>query len=60
MGALPTVCVVFQPLKSMIQTGSKAPDFALDSHLDSRVKLSDFAGKKNVLLVFYPLDFTPT
>lgn len=44
----------------MIQTGSQAPDFALDSHLDSRVKLSDFAGKKNVLLVFYPLDFTPT
>ena len=44
----------------MIETGSKAPDFALDSHLDTQVKLSDFAGKKNVLLVFYPLDFTPT
>ena len=45
---------------SIIETGAKAPDFELDSHLDNAVKLSGFAGKKNVLLVFYPLDFTPT
>lgn len=45
---------------TMIQTGAKAPAFELDSHLDSKVSSASFAGKKNVLLVFYPLDFTPT
>ena len=45
---------------AIIASGTKAPDFELESHLDSKVKLSDFAGKKNVMLVFYPLDFTPT
>jgi peroxiredoxin len=45
---------------AIIANGSDAPAFSLDSHLDTKVSLSDFAGKKNVLLVFYPLDFTPT
>ena len=40
--------------------GIHAPDFKLDSHLDREVTLSEFKGKKNVLLVSYPLDFTPT
>ena len=44
----------------MIESGSKAPDFELDSHLDTKVNSSSFAGKKKMLLVFYPLDFTPT
>ena len=45
---------------SIIKTGADAPDFELDSHLDQKVKGSSFKGKKNVMLVFYPLDFTPT
>jgi len=45
---------------AIIATGSDAAPFSLDSHLDTKVSLSDFAGKQNVLLVFYPLDFTPT
>lgn len=45
---------------SIISTGSDAPAFELESHLDSKVSLAEFAGKKNVMLVFYPLDFTPT
>ena len=45
---------------SIISTGAEAPDFELDSHLDDKVKLSDYRGQKNVMLVFYPLDFTPT
>ena len=45
---------------SIIAAGAEAPDFELDSHLDTKVKLSSFQGSKNVLLVFYPLDFTPT
>ncbi len=45
---------------SLIAPGASAPDFKLDSHLDTTVTLSEFKGKKNVLLVSYPLDFTPT
>jgi len=45
---------------ALIEPGAMAPDFTLDSHLDTEVSLSDFKGKKNVLLVSYPLDFTPT
>jgi peroxiredoxin (alkyl hydroperoxide reductase subunit C) len=39
--------------------GEEAPDFTLKSHLDSDVTLSNFRGKKNVVLAFYPLAFTP-
>ncbi len=42
----------------MIEAGSKAPDFSLRDHSGKEVSLSDFAGEK-LLLVFYPLDFSP-
>ena len=42
-----------------LKVGDKAPDFALKSHLDTEVRLGDFAGKKHVIIVFYPLDFSP-
>lgn len=45
---------------ALIAAGANAPDFKLDSHLDQEVTLAEFKGKKNVLLVAYPLDFTPT
>lgn len=45
---------------TIIETGAKAPAFELDSHLDTKVSSAELAGKKNALLVFYPLDFTPT
>ncbi len=44
-----------------IAVGSKAPDFALKSKNAagvSEVKLSDNYGKKNTLLLFFPLAFT--
>ncbi len=44
---------------SIIEKGAAAPDFTLDSHADESVSLSGLRGKK-VLMVFYPLDFTPT
>jgi peroxiredoxin (alkyl hydroperoxide reductase subunit C) len=44
----------------MIQPGTKAPEFELDSHQGEKVSSAAFTGKKNLLLVFYPLDFTPT
>jgi peroxiredoxin len=42
-----------------IAVGQTAPDFNLKDQYDKEVKLSDFAGKKNVLLMFYPLDWSP-
>jgi mycoredoxin-dependent peroxiredoxin len=43
-----------------IAVGQTAPEFALKDQSQKEVKLSDFAGKKNVVLVFYPLDWSPT
>ena len=39
--------------------GQAAPDFTLQNQDKKEVKLSDFAGKKNVVLMFYPLDWSP-
>jgi peroxiredoxin Q/BCP len=46
--------------KTMIEVGAKAPDFTLESHLGVPFRLSDYLGKRHVMLVFYPLDWTPT
>jgi peroxiredoxin len=43
-----------------ISLGQTAPDFTLKDQSQKEVKLSDFTGKKNVVLVFYPLDWSPT
>ena len=42
----------------MIEAGTKAPDFSLRDHDGKQVALSDFEGRK-LMLVFYPLDFSP-
>ncbi|MFL5833003.1 MAG: redoxin domain-containing protein [Solirubrobacterales bacterium] len=42
----------------MIEVGEKAPDFTLRNQDGEKVSLSDFAGRK-VMLVFYPGDFSP-
>lgn len=42
-----------------LQPGEQAPDFELRSHTGKTVKLSDFRGRKNVVLAFHPLAFTP-
>ena len=43
-----------------IKVGSKAPDFTLKSKspVDADVKLSNNFGKKNTVLLFFPLAFT--
>jgi mycoredoxin-dependent peroxiredoxin len=43
----------------MIETGSTAPEFDLEVDDSTRVRLSDFRGRRNVLLVFHPFAFTP-
>jgi mycoredoxin-dependent peroxiredoxin len=39
--------------------GTPAPEFSLKDQDQKDVKLSDFRGKKRVVLVFYPLDWSP-
>ena len=41
-----------------LQTGDRAPDFALRDQHAQEIRLSSFAGEKAVLLVFYPFAFT--
>jgi peroxiredoxin len=42
-----------------VRTGDAAPEFDLELTHDERVRLSDFRGRSNVLLVFHPFAFTP-
>jgi len=46
----------------VLEVGSVAPDFevpAVTGNRRHKVRLSDYRGK-NVVLAFYPLDWTPT
>jgi hypothetical protein len=48
-----------QEVSMILKTGQEAPDFVLPSHLDQSVRLSDYRGKKNVVLAFFPMAWTP-
>jgi peroxiredoxin Q/BCP len=55
------LCLIGLPgLAGALEVGDKAPDFELASTQDGKFKLSDMAGKKNIIVQFYVLDFTPT
>ena len=43
----------------MIEEGKAAPDFELRSSTGETVRLSDFRGKSEVVLFFYPKDHSP-
>lgn len=43
---------------TQLKVGDPAPDFTLPDQDGKQVKLSDFRGKKNVVLAFYVLAFT--
>ena len=45
-----------------LKVGEMAPEFEVPAVIGAEktsVKLSDYRGKKNVLLAFYPADWTP-
>ncbi|MFQ5513222.1 MAG: redoxin domain-containing protein [Myxococcota bacterium] len=44
----------------MISVGERAPEFALDDHLGRKVTRSEFNGRRHLMLLYYPLDWTPT
>ncbi|MFX0087132.1 MAG: redoxin domain-containing protein [Candidatus Hodarchaeota archaeon] len=45
--------------ETKLKVGDIAPDFKLPAQDGKKIKLSDYRGKKNVMLAFYPQDFTP-
>lgn len=65
LGIIPSIALSFSLLAfsgaaSALEVGDKAPNFELASTQGGKFKLSDQAGKKNVIVQFYVLDFTPT
>ncbi|MEX2264465.1 MAG: peroxiredoxin [Bryobacteraceae bacterium] len=46
------------PPKTHLKVGDMAPDFTLPSTTGKPVTLSEFRGKQNVVLAFYPAAFT--
>jgi cytochrome oxidase Cu insertion factor (SCO1/SenC/PrrC family) len=44
--------------QTSLKVGDRAPDFTLTDTNGQQIKLSDFRGKKNVVLAFYVMAFT--
>jgi peroxiredoxin (alkyl hydroperoxide reductase subunit C) len=42
-----------------LNVGMQAPDFELPSHLEDRIRLSDYREKHHVVIAFFPLAWTP-
>ncbi len=45
---------------TVIEAGRKAPGFTLKDQFQREISLSQFKERRHVLLLFYPLDYTPT
>ncbi len=55
--------IVVEGWMAALKAGDVAPDFELPACLGKqrqKFKLSDLRGKKNVVVAFYPLDWSPT
>jgi len=48
-----------QVRNARLEVGDQAPDFRLRDHTGRTIELSDYVGKKNVVLAFLPGAFTP-
>ncbi len=46
------------PPKTHLKIGDTAPDFTLPGTDGNSIKLSDFRGRKTVILAFFPAAFT--
>jgi len=44
----------------MIELGKEAPGFELRDQFARKISSSSYRGKKHMLLLFYPMDFTAT
>jgi peroxiredoxin Q/BCP len=50
--------VLIEEGSGMLNAGDLAPDFSARTEAGDSIRLSDFRGRKNVVLSFYPGDFT--
>jgi peroxiredoxin len=58
LAAAPLLAQPPAPQHTHLKVGDTAPDFTLPDTSNHPVKLSDFRGKKNVVLAFFPAAFT--
>lgn len=42
-----------------LMVGQPAPDVCLKSHLGDMIRLSDYLGRCNIVMAFFPLAWTP-
>lgn len=47
-----------EPAQAAVEVGSPAPELCLPASGGGSICLKDYRGKKNVVLLFYVLDFT--
>jgi cytochrome oxidase Cu insertion factor (SCO1/SenC/PrrC family) len=52
-------CDCSQVNNAKLEVGDEAADFRLPDHKGGYVRLSDYEGKSNVVIAFYPAAFTP-
>jgi peroxiredoxin len=60
LGLLLVSVLVCISVATALEVGDQAPDFTLPSTTGEEISLSQFRGKKLVLLEFYGVDFAPT
>ncbi len=60
LGFLLAGMVVSTNVAIALEVGAQAPDFTLPSTTGEPISLSQFRGKKLVLIEFYGVDFAPT
>ena len=58
LGAAGLLAQGTQPPKTHLKVGDEAPDFTLSSSTGKPIKLSDYRGKKSVVVAFFPAAFT--
>ena len=58
-GVLLAGVLVVASVAVAVEIGEKAPDFTLPSTTGKDISLSEFLGKKYVLIEFYGADFVP-
>jgi len=56
--AIKAIAQPVAPPKTHLKVGDMAPDFTLPSTQGKPITLSDFRGKKTVVLAFFPAAFT--
>ena len=59
MGLMLASMLIGAGMATALEVGEQAPDFTLPSTMGGKISLSQFRGKKLVLLEFYGADFSP-